>query len=241
MTLPREDPRVPDPKEAVAGALRFARERLGPASEAVLADTGIQALVLSRMRQDRDLEDAVLGEVHRAAAHNGKVADEFLAYFLSDMTRLGHQRVSTGLRRFLDTGDLVQSVLGDLWEGFERLHFETRGQFLAYLAQALRWKSSGHGQHLAAGNRREDLRVEQAAENLQAPAVGQSPSSQAGAAEERERLALVLVRLPDRDRDLLRGFLKGESNEEIGARLGLTPDAARMGVQRAIERARQLL
>lgn len=241
MTAAREDSRLPDPKETIAGALAFARDRLGPACAAVLEDGGTQALVLSRLRQGRSLEDAVLGEIHHAAGHNPRVADEFLAFFLSDMMKLGHQRVPSSLRRFLDTGDLVQSVLGDLWEDFEKLRFETRGQFLAYLVQALRWKGSGHQQRMTAGNRREDLRVDPPAESLRALSEAPTPSSQAAAAEERERMALVLLRLPERDRELLRAFLKGESNEAIGAKLGLSPDAARMGIQRALQRARELL
>ena len=88
-----------------------------------------------------DLEDAVLAEVHRVAKTDARVADEFVGYFLSDLMRLGGSALSPGLRRFLDTGDLVQSVLGDLWPELASVRFETRGRFLSYLARRLGWKA----------------------------------------------------------------------------------------------------
>lgn len=219
-------------------ARAYAESRLGPASVAYLVAPETMVLVLGRMRSGRSLEDAVLAEVFRGAARHHELADEFLAHFLADLQSLGHGRISAGLRRFLDTGDLVQSVLGDLWRDVLQVRFETRTQFLSYLAQALRWKSGNEAQRLAAGKRREDLRADLPVE--EAAGSGPRPATLAGAEEERERLALLLLRLPLRDRELLAGFLRGETHQEIGARLGLGPDAVRMGLQRALARAREL-
>lgn len=224
---------------AAARARAFAEQQLGPASAIYLAAPETMALVLGRWRGGRALEDAVLGEVFRGAAKHRELADEFIALFLADLQRLGHLRLSAGLRRFLDTGDLVQSVLGDLWQDVQKVRFESRPQFLAYLAQALRWKSGTQAQRLAAGNRREDQRAEQPVE--EAAAGGARPESLAGQEEERERLALVLLRLPQRDRELLTHYLRGESQAQLAERLGLSADAVRMGVQRAVARARALL
>ena len=48
--------------DQIEQALRFARGRLGPASEQFATDPGIQALLLARIREGVDFKDAVLGE-----------------------------------------------------------------------------------------------------------------------------------------------------------------------------------
>ena len=119
-------------------ALLFAREQLGPASERVVSTAAAQALILSRIRGGIMVEDAVLAEVHAAARLDQRAADEFLAYFLDDAHKKGRRLLSDGLRRFLETGDLVQSVFGEVWTSIADLNFETRAQFVALLAQRLR-------------------------------------------------------------------------------------------------------
>src|SRR5438552_10182657 len=127
-------------REQADGILSFARTRLGPASESALRDAALQALVFSRIRSGAEMEDAILAEVHRASALDRRVADEFLAFFLEDAHRSGRSLVAANMRRFLDTGDLVHSVLGDVWQDMSSLRFETRAQFISLLAQRLRWK-----------------------------------------------------------------------------------------------------
>src|SRR5262245_49417445 len=105
------DASTEDARRQAMEVLQFARDKLGPSSEALLSDPAVQALVLSRLRHGTDLEDAVLAEAHRAASTDRRVADEFIAYFLADLMKLGHHTRSSALRRFLETGDLVQSVL----------------------------------------------------------------------------------------------------------------------------------
>jgi len=229
------------PEEATArlasDVLKFARDKLGPASERFLSEPAAQVLVLSRLRNGDDLEDAVLAEVHRAAAGNRSVADEFLSFFLSDLMKVGHRLRSSALQRYLDTGDLVQSVMGDLWQDLFSLRFETRGRFLSYLSRRLQWKASDHSRALQAGSRREDRRLDADPSEL---AERAAPMLDTVAEEDRERLAVLLPRLPERDRRLLQLFLKGHALAEIASEVGLSHGAARMALGRAVRRARRL-
>lgn len=221
-------------------ALIFAREQLGPASERVLMDPQVQTVVLARMRAGSALEDAVLAEVFRAGASDRRTADEFLGYLLPSLMDRAHPHLTRGLRRFLDTGDLVQSVLGDLWPELLELRFETRAQFVSLLAQRLRWKASNTRRSLERGRRREDLRVPGPSEELDLADNVPTPASDLGAREARDLLILALMRLSERDQLILRMHLKAEPLEVIASELGMKPEAARKALQRAIRRAREI-
>ena len=221
-------------------AARFARENLGPASERGVSTASSQALILSRLRAGFDVPDAVLGEVHRLAVGNPRVADEFLAYFLGDLQRRGRGLVSPGLRRFLDTGDLVQSVLGDFWQEIGNTRFETRAQFVSLLAQRLRWKAADKRKSASALRRSEARRTEERPEDLDLAHERAGPAELAGSQEEAERLALVLLRLPERDQLLIRLYLRGELMSTIAQETHLEVETARKALQRAIRKARML-
>lgn len=234
------DPIDADPKKEAEAVLAFARQHLGPACERLLLEPTRLAAVIQRVRDGRELEDAVLGVVHQAAAQDRAVADEFLSWFLLDLHRIGRSFLAPGLQRYLDSGDLVQSVLGDLWPRLAGARFEDRKRFLAFLSNGLRWKAADWARRLGSARRGEDHRVALPPEELPLTAGGASPATQAGASEERERLILILARLPERDRELLRLHLQGRTLREIGTATGLSEDAARKAVQAAIARARSL-
>ena len=217
-------------------ALLFAREELGPASERYLADAAVQVLVLAAVRRGKPLADAVLAQVFRDVRTRPDLSDEFMGYFLRGAMVRGRPQVSAGLRRFLDTGDLVQSVFGNLWEGLEDLKFESRGQFFSLISQRMGWKASDKARALRRDKRREDLRISRDPASL----GDDQDDSEAPDSEERERLILALLRLPERDQRLLRIYLRGGSSKEIGDELGVTAEAARKALQRAMRRAREV-
>ncbi|RMH00910.1 MAG: sigma-70 family RNA polymerase sigma factor, partial [Planctomycetota bacterium] len=191
-------------------------------------------------------EDAVLGTAHELAVQDRMIADEFLGHFLVTMMKLGHFAMLPGLRRFLDSGDLVDSVAGEIWRDLMEVEFRTRREFLAYLGRRLKWKASDRQRGLQAGRRREDLRrdprtPEGEPVELPAPASAPGPSTILARREEQELLAAALVRLPERDREVLQRHLRGESHEQVAAALGLRPATARQALHRAIERARALI
>ncbi|TAH35038.1 MAG: sigma-70 family RNA polymerase sigma factor [Planctomycetota bacterium] len=223
----------------LSDARSFARDHLGPASERLLESAVHQEAVHLRRQSGGEVADAVLAEVFAAAGQDRSLADEFLAFFLDGLMRLGHEALRPGLRRYLDTGDLVQSVLGDLWPDIAALHFESRAQFLALLAQRLRWKAADRERGLQAGRRREDRRLP--VDEERTPASDPTPSSELDSREDRERLALALTRLPERDRELLRAHLRGDGLERLCGQFHLDREAVRKALQRAIARARELL
>jgi DNA-directed RNA polymerase specialized sigma24 family protein len=227
--------------ELAGQILAYARERLGPHSEAFLIDPAVQAVVLSKIRSGALLEDAVLAEVHRGASSDRELANEFLAFFLLDLLRIGKTKLSTRLRRFLDTWDLAQSVLGNIWPELGSVRFESRASFISLLAHRLSWKAADHDRRLNRDRRREDLRVEADPEDFDVVSRDPSPASAAESANEQERLILVMLRLSERDQDLLRRHLAGEPIEATMAATGLSYEAARKALHRATRRARSLL
>lgn len=177
-----------DLERVVGAALELALSRLGPATERVIAAADVQALLLSRMRAGVDLEDTVLAGAHRAArtdsARGGRVRGLLPRRPPADG---GGASISPNLRRYLDTGDLVQPVLGDLWPELAGVRFETRGRFLAYMSRRLAWKAAGKARKLGADRRREDLRAGIDVEALGVASDDASPASRAAANASRTR------------------------------------------------------
>lgn len=226
-------------------AVEFARDRLGPASERVLANAAAQTVVLSRARGGATLEDAVLGVIHGRTAGDRDLANEFLAYFLGDVMRTGRGLVSPRLRGFLDTCDLAQSVLGDLWPQLTEITFESSGSFLALLRTRLSWKASNRarGARHAGEADRPARRVDgdTTSTGLDVPDDAPGPGVVAELREEEERMLLALTRLSERDRVVLRSHLAGEAASAIARRLGVSLAAAEKALSRSKRRARQLL
>lgn len=234
-----------NPSQYDAAALEleeFLAAQLGPACLNRFRDPSLQEELQTLRSSGTPLEDAILRLVHREAAEDRAIADEFLSHFLSALMRIGHFAVSDGLRRFLDSGDLVNSVAGALWQDLTRVEFRTRREFLAYLGQRVQWKAADRARGLTTDKRREDLHREvdfEAAGLTDAEQAG--PSTLAGTAEEQDRLILVLLRLPPRDREILTRHLRGEDHAQVATALDLNPAAARKALQRAIEKAQALL
>jgi RNA polymerase sigma factor (sigma-70 family) len=231
-----------DNQDALAEAriLEFARGQLGPRSERCLREPGALDAVRSQIEAGAELADAVLGHVHSRLKQDPRLADEFAAHFVFDLMLMGRISMasSSRLRRFLDTGDLVLSVFGDVWADFGDVAFKSRNQYKKLFAQRLDWKAADQVRRMTASTRREDLRSPQQPDELHG--TPDDPLRDAIRKEEREQLILLLLRLKDRDRRLVSLHLKGEPLEAIAASEGLTPESARKALARAIEQARQL-
>ncbi len=232
----------PETDEQRQQFMAYTARRLGPASEHHLKDDVRAAAVAQRMASGMQLEDAVLAQLHLAIGKDRRVADEFAAFFILDLMKLGKFSMSSSskLRRFLDTGDLVLSVFGDLWDDMSALDFQSRNQFKQLFAQRMKWKAADQHRRLTSQRRREDRRVPQQPEDLDCPGDANDASATAIVAEEREQLILILLRLKERNRQLLTLHLKGLSIEAIAEEMGLSYEAARKALSRAIEQARKL-
>ena len=62
-----------------------------------------------------------------------------------------------------------------------------------------------------------------------------------GLREEEERMVLALLRLGERDRDILQAHLKGETASQLAERYGLSHAAAEKALTRAKQRARRII
>ena len=217
---------------------------LGPACRRSLGRPGVIEALMAEVQGGRDLEDAVLAHLHGQLLADRQLSDEFAAYFLYDLMKMGKTAMTTSskLRRFLDTGDLVLSVFGDMWGDIATMQFESRRQFKSLFAQRMGWKAADKARRLSTVRRAEDRRVDLPTIAFEAvrEQSEQAPLPAAIREEERERLILILLRLEERDRKLLTLHLKGRSTEEIGRELDLSPEAARKALWRAIRKARAL-
>ena len=233
-----------DSDNSLSAALEFAKRVLGPASGAHVQTPEAARLVTQRLDAGADLHDAVLGAMHAAISRDRKVADEFAAYFMLDMMRNGSGSLpnSSGLRRFLDTEDLVDSVFGDMWGDLAGLEFRTRSQFLSLLIRRMDWKATDKARRIHARSRSEDKRVPMPDEKELSASDDEDghPLGLTIKKEEQERLILILLRLKERDRKLLSMHLKGASIETIADTLDLSYEAARKALSRAIDQARRV-
>ncbi len=225
-------------------ALAYARTELGPACEAQLRKPAVLEAVAARIDAGTAVEDAVLAAAHAALRDDRRAADEFAAHFMLEMMKSGSSTIATssGLRRFLDTGDLVDSVFGDIWDGLANLTFETRRQFRSLFLKRMDWKAKDKSRRINTQSRSEDKRVPMPDEQELAAhdEDTRQPLRTTIRREERDRLLLIMLRMKPRDAKLLSMHLGGASIEAIADRLDLTYEAARKALSRAIEHARRL-
>ncbi len=223
----------------------FLIEQLGPACVERFRDPLLQQELAKLLADGMELDDAVLKLVHGLSADDRNLADEFFGHFLSALMRIGHFTVSDGLRRFVETGDLVNSVAGSLWRDFAQTEFHTRRQYLTYCGQRLQWKAADRARSMSTAKRREDRHRSLELEDVEPmSSAGQNkpgPATEVGNREEWDRLAVAMLRLPDRDRMVLQIHLRGGGNADVAEQLSLSPEAARKALQRAIEKARALI
>ncbi|MBM4039287.1 MAG: RNA polymerase sigma factor [Planctomycetes bacterium] len=121
--------------------------------------------------------------------------------------------------------DLAQETLLRVYRSLGR--FDTRQPFAAWVfgiaahvcRDWLRWR----------GRRRE-----QVVETVDAVQQGASPAAEAAAAEERERVAKAVQRLPRKYREVIvLHYVEEMGYEQVAAALGIRPDAARRRALRA--------
>jgi RNA polymerase sigma factor (sigma-70 family) len=227
------------PTSPESAAIHFAQTSLGPRSGEWVQGDGL-AQLLAHLQQGLGPEDAVLMAVHGQLGSFAGLDEEFIGYFLGRLLQVRVVDLYPGLRRFLDTGDLVQSVLGDLWPKIRDLEFRDQASFLALLVQRLRWKAGSRRRALHAEKRKEDRR--DARVPIDGVPGGQNSPVEAGIRrEEVELAALAIFKLPREDQLAVRLHLAGASSTEIAQELELEVPAARKRLQRALQRLQSVM
>jgi RNA polymerase sigma factor (sigma-70 family) len=218
-------------------ALEFARQ-LGPRSLALAQDPSNAAELDLLIASGFSEQDAVLGIVHRGLRDDRELLEEYVRHLQPELLRLGEAAISGGMRRRLDKSDLCQSVLGDLLPTIKNLTFRTRSQFLAYLANKMRWKAVDRGRQRLAAEQRE-LRVAKGVRGDPRAAPAE-PVETLIDVEEQRRLEHVLEELPQRERQVLKLYLGGCAPQQIAEQLSVTRDAVYKALQRGLARLKLL-
>ncbi|HKE00329.1 MAG TPA: sigma-70 family RNA polymerase sigma factor [Planctomycetota bacterium] len=158
-------------------------------------------------------------------------------------------RRGSGLLRFESADDLVQGVQIRALEG--RAHFAYRGEraFTGWLARIAAQHIAHRHKHWRALRRgagrvvrlgaSESLRIEGGAGAPEPAVSATGPPTAAFRREQVEVATQALAMLFPRDRDLVAWISEDVSVEEIGRRLGLSPEAAKKARLRALERFRK--
>lgn len=230
----------PDLPPKLPAALLFAQERLGPASHAWLESGPGAANLQKRLAAGAKPEDAALGAIFEQLRGNRAISEEFIGHFLKRVLGIRLVELYPGLRRMLDTGDLAQSVMADLVPAIPDLKFTTESAFLSYLVQRMRWKATDRVRSPRARTERATSDPDAILPDAITPETGDALRGMI-AEEERAALLITIHRLPERERTLLLRYLEGADSAQVSAELGLTPEAYRKALQRAIARARELL
>jgi RNA polymerase sigma-70 factor (ECF subfamily) len=145
--------------------------------------------------------------------------------------------------------DLVQETLMEAFRDFGRFPGATEDELLQWLRRLLLNNLADFARrYRATDKRRLDREVAQAAGDASAnlldglAASWPSAGSAAAAQEQAQAVQAVLARLPeDYRRVIVLRYQEGQSFDEIGQALGLTANAARKLLVRAIERVQQEL
>jgi RNA polymerase sigma-70 factor (ECF subfamily) len=222
-------------------ARQFAEAELGRASRELLENPDARALLLAKLAEGRSVEDAVLGVVFREVLHDRKLADEFFGYFFGDLFNTSRSLLDPGLRELMETGELVDSVVRDIWKDLERVEFRTRGQFLAFLLRRMQWKRTNSIRSAKRRKRGGDLRSAEESKLQDLPDTdSRSPLSEAEHEDDLRRIAKLSAGLASPDREmLLMRIIDGHSYAEVGQCFGLSPNAVRARIQDLMQGLRE--
>jgi RNA polymerase sigma factor (sigma-70 family) len=185
--------------------------------------------------------------VERVQAGSADALEELCRRYEQRILSAVRLRLGPGLRRKVESLDIVQAAMIDVFRGIESFEFRTEGAFLKYVNHLVENSVRDAAKHW--GAQRRDVRREQAnaadgdgtawqhTEQL-ADRRTASPSRIAILREDYALLERALDILADRSpeqRELLIAVkLEGRSYEELAEEHGATIDAIRMRVQRAM-------
>jgi RNA polymerase sigma-70 factor (ECF subfamily) len=146
-------------------------------------------------------------------------------------------RLGPGLRRYLQSEDIFQSVALEAFRSLERFEYRGEGSLERYLRTLVVNKIRDRADVFAAQKRAGTLSLEDThVESLPAP----GPSYHDAKRYERLERALNALAPEQRELIVLRK-LEGLSSQEVAAHLGLGDDAARKAFSRAMARLTTLL
>jgi RNA polymerase sigma-70 factor (ECF subfamily) len=163
--------------------------------------------------------------------------EALFARYRERVLAIARVRLSAGLRRHLESVDILQEALLEAVRGLERFEMRDESSLIRWLAVLVERRIAARARALRAVKRdHAEASPDAEGREPERSAPEPSPSDQAIAHEQGARVQAALAGLPERQRELilLRDYA-GTSWEAIASELGLpSPDAARMLHARAL-------
>lgn len=219
--------------------------RIGPFEFSVQIDSELLAGLLTK-RLSAFPEGKGTGAMYDQAQAGDEEAGRQLYYrFLPRLTQIAEQRMGGHLKRLVDSEDVAQEALVEALLEVRAYDFQRQGSFLAFLRNKVENIIRDRHRHWTA-QKRDARRVESLSSDDEARQMAERgdskmlrPETIVDFQEQCQLLNQALDRLPPETRKLIQmSRIEERTNEEIGAELGLTRDAVRMRVKRAIEELR---
>lgn len=185
--------------------------------------------------------------VTRVQQGDRAAVEALLAHHLPRLRSWLRVRVGSGLGPRESTSDIVQSACREVLEHLDRFHYEGEAGFRCWLFKTAERKLiDKHRFHRAARRDagRERIAGEGSADGGLDALRGDlaTPSQEAMAKEQEERIEAAVDRLSDEDRELYALFhIAGLGNAEIAAELGKTEVAVRKAKSRVLARLASML
>lgn len=175
------------------------------------------------MTESQDI-DVTLDLLHAARGGNRTALDELFERYSGRVLTIARARLGRGLRRRLESRDILQEALAEAFQSFDRFEVKTESAFLHWIAQIVEHAITRKATYFSAQKRddRGALSVEgpgtpdATSPEISVPDDGETPSMTIGGAEEQAIVTECLGDLPDRYREviLLRDYA-GASWDEV--------------------------
>ncbi|MBK8978194.1 MAG: sigma-70 family RNA polymerase sigma factor [Planctomycetes bacterium] len=166
--------------------------------------------------------------------------DELLVRDLDWIRRYVHHRLGDGLRRFCETGDVVQEAVLRILDYRPRFRVENRAQWLGLIGRiTLNVIRGQHRGHHALKVDPERLTAMTSASRIERDGRRGSvlrPDAEAAAVEELEHLRTALLVLEPGDQIILDLHFQGLTDAQIGAKVDMNGNAVRTRRSRAIRK-----
>ncbi len=190
------------------------------------------------------MEDIRTTKVLVAEAQQGNrlALNELCDRYFSRVLVAVRARLGVGLRRKVESWDVVQEVMIDAVRNLDEFNFRTEGAFLNYLNRVVENRIRDEADRWAAQKRRPDHEIpldagcsSESANPLQISDPAPTPSRIMALNEDLVRLEAAIAQLPDEYRELIIATkLEGRSYQEVAEDMGKSGAAVRMQVARAM-------
>ena len=181
----------------------------------------------------------------RWRAGDNEALSDLLARDMDWIRRFVHNKLGRDLRKFGDTGDFVQEAVVRVLTFGPRFVMSSREQFRGLMAKIVLNLMRGKHRELFALKRRVDKEKPLGSDSLLYLDRPQStvirPEQAAEHAEEKEWLRLGLLLLEPKDQTLIDLHWQGLTDAQLGERVGVSANTARMRRNRAVGRLTKLI